>query len=181
VPVGTLQKCQDRKSPPIGATLLLADGVSYDRFRKPDYKAFQPAVLFLENLKLLLQFCISGELIVRKASFALDPFHNAPLVRLGRYFVWLALRTDTVRQGRLRALRCSYLPPESVCPSGWMSEIFGIQRANRIRSARCPRVPCRYFVSEASCASCNKFPFRSDSVCDQVIATNRCEHRCRAL
>jgi hypothetical protein len=29
------------------ADLLLADGVSYDRFRQPDYKAFQPAVLLV--------------------------------------------------------------------------------------------------------------------------------------
>ena len=69
----------------IGA-LLLVDDVSYDRFRKPDYKALQPAVLFLKNLKLLLQFCVSSELIVIRASFALDPFHNSPFVGLGPYF-----------------------------------------------------------------------------------------------
>jgi hypothetical protein len=63
------------------ADLLLADGVSYDRFRQPDYKAFQPAVLFLENVKLLLQFCVSRELIVRQAPPALNPLHNSPFSR----------------------------------------------------------------------------------------------------
>ena len=65
------------------AALLLADDVSYDHFRKPGHKDFQPAILFHKHLKLLLQFCISGKLIERGASLAVDAVnacHKVPLV-----------------------------------------------------------------------------------------------------